>query len=215
VSKALDCGLQGSGSADIRLNSATTQALLHPNDQTGRHGEFYKEADHCAFRFERFYSTRGVERAIYLPADTSRNPALSTIEPPLPTEHVPMGAEDWDGDESLGIAIDVSGLGSRHVVQRDWNEFWSDDTTRVAPSTDEFVVRASFDVDESIMATSGDLGALLRASTRPAIDLRHRILFRRLARSPSDAAAAAVHVTDDLETCYKVQDSLPHDATTQ
>lgn len=215
VSAALDCGMQVSGSADVTLNSATTQVLLHPNDQAGRRGEFYKEADHCAFRLDRFYSVRGVSRATYLAADLSQNPELSTIQPPLPTEQSPMGAEDWDQDENPGIAFNVSGLGSRHVVQRDWNEFWSDDTAVIAPRSDEFVARANFDSDEKIIATSGGLGALLRAGATPATEMRHRILLRRLARSPSEAAAAAVRVADDLETCYKVQDSLPHDPTMQ
>ncbi|HET6337627.1 MAG TPA: hypothetical protein VFG30_30585 [Polyangiales bacterium] len=217
VAKALDCGIlvSVSGSGDVTLTRETTRALLHPNDQAGRHGKFYKDDDHCAFRFDRFYSTRGVDRTAYLPADTSHDPELSTFETPLPTEQMPAGAEDWDEDGYLGIALDVAGLGARHVVQRDWNEFWTDETTPVALRADEFVARADFDAQENVLATSGSHDALLRAITTPATDMRHRILFRRVARSPSEAAVAGVRVPDDLETCYKVQASLPHDPTAE
>lgn len=213
VAKALDCGIQMTGSADITLNTTTTRALLHANDQAGRRGEFYKDAGRCALRFERFYSARGVPRTAYLPADPSTNPELSSLEPPLPTEQMPSGAQDWDEDGTPGITFNVAGLGSRDVVQRDWNEFWSDPTSGVAVHTDEFEARAAFDSQENILATSDALDGQLSASMTPATDMRHRMLFRRIARSPSDAAAAAVRVPDDLETCYKVQSSLPHDPT--
>jgi hypothetical protein len=211
VVKGLDCGLRMSGSADVTLTHATTRALIHPNDQAGRRGKFYKDSGHCAFRFERFYSTRGLPRATYLPADTSHDPALSSLEMPLPTEQVPSGAEDWDEDGQPGITLNVAQAGARDVVQRDWNEFWTDETTTVPLRADEFVARADFDSEESILSTSGGFEAPLRTTTTPATDMRHRILFRRVARSLAQAAAETVRTADDLETCYNVQAALPHD----
>jgi hypothetical protein len=211
VTAELDCGIQVSGSADVTLNRATTEALLTRNDQTGRHGTFSKDGDHCALRIDRFYSTRGVARATYLPADLSQNPELSTLMPALPTEAMLDGSEDWDGDGNPGIAFNVSGLGARHVAQRDWNEFFSDATHQVALKADELVVRATFDSQESILATSGSLGSLLRAGASPASDGLHRIAFRRLGRDKGDPAVTAVRVADPLQSCLNVQDALPHD----
>ena len=74
-------------------------------------------------------------------------------------------------------------------------------------------MRGNFDDQESIMAVSDGLGGLLRASATPANGLRHRMMFRRLGNSPSDPAVAAVHVADELQTCFNVQDALPHDKT--
>lgn len=215
ISHALDCGIQVSGSADVTLNSATTQALLHPNDQTGRVGEFYRDGDHCVFKLERFYSVRGASRATYLPADTSSNPELATIMPMLPTEQMPMGSEDWDDDGQPGIAFNVSGLGSRHVVQRDWNEFASDADHTIALNATEFIAGAHFDNQEQILAVTGGLGALLKAGSTPALDIGHRIKFRMLGRSASDPSVAQVRLPDDLDTCFKVQDALPHDKAAQ
>jgi hypothetical protein len=211
VTAELDCGIQVSGSADVTINRATTEALLTKNDQTGRRGTFSKDGDHCALRIERFYSTRGVPRSTYLPADLSQSPELSALTPALPTESMPDGSEDWDGDGSPGIAFNVSGLGARHVAQRDWNEFFSDATHQVALKADELVVRATFDSQEEILATSGSLGSLLHASASPASDGLHRIAFRRLGRDKSDPAVTAVRVADPLQSCFNVQDALPHD----
>lgn len=213
VTAALDCGIQVSGSADVTISSDTTKALLTRNDQTGRRGTFAKDGDHCALAIDRFYSTRGVPRAMYLPADLSANPELSTLTPPLPTEAMPAGNEDWDGDGNPGIAFNVSGLGARHVVQRDWNQFFSDDTHQVALQANEFVVRATFDSQENILATSGTLGSLLTAGSAPASGGLHRITFRRLGRDRSDAAVSAVRVDDAVQSCYNVQAALPHDST--
>jgi len=217
VTRSLDCGMQVSGSADVTINAATTRALLHRNDQAGRKGEFYKDADHCTLRLARFYSTRGVPRATYLPDDPTLMPELDALSPALPTEALPAGAEDWDDDGSLGLAFNVAGLGARHVVQRDWNEYTSvgDSSNPIALDANELVVAASFDSEEHILAVSGGLGALLRAGATPANGMRHRIAFRRLGRDVADAAVAAIRAADELETCYNIQDAMPHDATMQ
>ncbi len=213
VDKSLDCGIQVSGSADVTLNGMTTAALIHANEQTGRTGELYKEGDGCTFRLSRFYSVRGLSRATYLPSDLSTKPELSALQPPLPTEMAPEGAEDWDEDGQPGIAYNVTGLGSRHVVQRDWNEFFSDETTPIALRPTELVARAGFDIGESIITTSGGLGGLLRAGAVPATGMRHRIVFRRIGGSADDAGS--IRGSDDLETCYNVQEALPHDPAMQ
>lgn len=215
VVHSLDCGIQASGSADATINRATTQALLTRNDQAGRHGLFYREGDHCVFTLERFYATRGVPRASYLPANLASNPDLSTIMPALPTQANPAGNEDWDGDGQPGITFNVATLGSRHVVQRDWSELFSDASYSIALQASHFVVRATFDNQEQILAVTGGLSGLLLASSTPATDLHHRITFQRLGRNATDPSVTAVRVAADIDTCYNVQDALPHDPAMQ
>ena len=156
---------------------------------------------------------RGVPRATYLPGDLSSNPELSAITPALPTEDDPAGNEDWDGDGNPGIAFQVEGLGTRNVAQRDWNEFFSDDTYPIALDAAEFIAAARFDSQESLLSTSGALGGLLRAGATPIVDAKHRVTFRRLGRSADDEAVNAVRVEDDVDSCYNVQDALPHDTS--
>jgi hypothetical protein len=213
ISAALNCGIQVSGSADVTINRATTTALMKRNDQSGRRGQFYKDGDHCVLTVERFYNTRGVPRAVYLPSDLSSKPALSSITPALPTMQSPAGNEDWDGDGHPGIAFNAANLGTRHVVQRDWNEFFSDDSHKIALGATEFVAAASFDNQEQILETGGSLGGLLLAGSMPAFGLSHRISWKRLGKDTSEAAVAAVRVSDDLTTCFNVQAALPHDSS--
>lgn len=215
VSAAMDCGIQVSGSANVTITDATLKALLHPNDQTGRRGQFYKDGDHCSFALDRFYSTRGVPRDKYLPADTSSNPDLASITPALPTEQMPAGQEDWDGDGMPGIAFHADILGTRHVVQRDWNQFASNANHSIAFDADEFVAGGSFDNQEQILAVDGAGGDLLRAGSTPATGMDHRVHFKRLGKSASDPAVTAVHVADEVETCHNVQAALPHDSAMQ
>ena len=131
--------------------------------------------------------------------------------PALPTETEPTGSEDWDEDGSPGIAYQVENLGTRHVGQRDWNEFFSNEAYPIALDATEFVAAARFDSQEGLLATSGALGGLIRAGATPIADAKHRVLFRRLGRSATDDAVKAVRVEDDVESCYNVQDALPHD----
>lgn len=213
ITAALDCGIQVSGSADVTINGATTQALLTRNDQKGRKGTFEKDGDHCSLKIDRFYSTRGASRSTYLNADLSQRPELSSLTPALPTQAAPQGNEDWDGDGNPGIAFNVRDLGSRHVVQRDWNEFFSDTSYQVSFQADKFVVRALFDSQEEILATTGTFGGLLVAGSAPAAGALHRITFQRLGRDKSDPKVSAVRVADPLQSCFNVQDALPHDST--
>jgi hypothetical protein len=213
ITHALDCGIQVSGSADVTINRATTAALLTRNDQAGRSGQFSKQTDHCVLSIDRLYSTRGIPRTVYLPKDTSSNPDLRTLTPDLPTAQMPAGNEDWDGDGHPGIAFNVAALGSRHVVQRDWNEFYADDASPILLGASEFTARARFDNQEQILETSGALGGLLMAGSTPATSLNHRIAFRRIARDVNDPAVTALHGADDVATCYNVQAALPHDSS--
>lgn len=215
ITEALDCGIQVSGSAAVTINAATTTALLTPNNQAQRHGTFVKEGDHCVFTLDRFYSVRGVPRATYLPADTSSNPALSALTPALPTKQAPAGNEDWDNNGQPGIAFNVAGLGSRHVVQRDWNEAIAHASYPVGFNATEFVVRANFDSNENILATSGGIGGLLEIASTPATNLNHRFLFRRVGLAETDAAVVALQGAADVDTCFNVQDAMPHDAAMQ
>jgi hypothetical protein len=210
VTAAMSCGIQVSGSAQVTISRAGTAALAKHTEEAGRRGLFYKEGDHCVFSLERHYQVRGCASAVYLPASVSTNPDLDAILPALPTAQAPSGAEDWDGDGSPGIAFIVASMGTRNAVQRDWNEMASDTTYKVALGSTEFVVAESFDDRDSIMATSG-FGALLQAGAVPAAGLRHRAKFRRLGLTPSDAAVKAIHAAADVDTCYNIQDALPHD----
>ncbi len=212
VKSQMDCGIQVSGDADVTLNRATTESLLTRNEQSAREVTFEKDGDRCKLSFARFYSVRGAARATYLPADLSSNPALSAITPALPTQADTTGSEDWDGDGSPGIAYQVANLGTRHVAQRDWNEFFSNDEYAIALDATEFVAAARFDSQEGLVATSGPLGGLLGAAATPIADAKHRVAFRRLGRSADDEAVKAVRVASAIDSCYNVQDALPHDS---
>ena len=189
VAREIDCGIRVSGSANVTLNRATTQSLLTRNEQSARHVTFEKDGDGCKLRFDRFYSVRGLTRATYLPGDLSSNPELSSL-PALPTEENTAGSEDWDEDGEPGVAYQVEALGTRHVTQRDWNEFFDNDEYPIALDAAEFVAAARFDSQEGIVGTGGALGGLLRASATPVLDAKHRVLFRRLGRSADDDAGA-------------------------
>jgi len=211
ITDSLDCGIQVTGSADVSINAATTTALLTVNSQVSRRGTFVKEGDHCVFTLDRFYSVRGVSRATYLAADTSSNPALSALTPPLPTKNDPTGSEDWDNDGEPGVAFRILNLGVRHAVQRDWNAAVADPDYLVGLNATEFTVRANFDSQQNILATSGGASGLLELASPPATNMEHRFVFRRVGLTTNDAAVVALHGATDLDTCFNVQDELPHD----
>ena len=214
VTKHSNCGLEVQGSATVKVSRATAEALLAHNTQVGRKGKMYKDSTgKCHFEMERWWSARGVNEARFVPAP--RNATLSLAQvvatTPLPVPARPDGAEDWENDGKLGMAVQISGIlsGVRNTVQRDYTE-WSTDSVRpVTPARDwsqDLDVRVTF-VGEEVLFDP--LSGLLAQLAQPDGAARHRVTLHFLGRSASDPRAAALLKPEVFDTCQGVQALLP------
>ncbi|HEY6557707.1 MAG TPA: hypothetical protein VI072_10555 [Polyangiaceae bacterium] len=241
VETSIFCGLRVTGSATVALTEAGERGLLWlnphgrdvPPPRSARKGTFAAEGDGCRFAMDRHYIVRGGDPAL-LPSDFVSKPELSTL-PPLPTvedkQNPPAmpfpGAADEDQDGVPGVLFRISGnaSGSRSVVQRDWNEYFTEPGTPVAANAIEFRAQARFDNQENILAVSGCpvLGCgILLAGSRPAPSLPGRVVFRYLGKSLDEPRVSRIIAgplkTDeatDLRTCANARASLPHDPSKQ
>lgn len=206
-----DCGIRVEGAASVTITAATTEALRQRNSQIGRTGRFFLDGDTCHLEFERWFWVRGGDAAL-LPDDFEAyhdDDALERLdeEKPMPTPDNPDQAEDTEGDGELGMAYQVGGAvaGTRHVVQRDWNEYFSSDDYPIAPGSDDFTADALFDVSETMMAITGCEGGfgcgILEAGSTANPNGDHRIRFVRV--NPDDVLGET-----DLDTCFNVQDLI-------
>lgn len=238
VVKALNCGIIVTGSVNVKLSDASAKGLmyLNPQDTTnpagGRIGEMREEGDGCYFTASRHYFVRGGKPSL-LPTDFRAEPELSAL-PPLPVSSdvydatkidKPDLADDTDKDGSPGVAYEVSGLASgvRSVVQRDWNEYATDDSFTIAKNASEFKVRSDFRNQENIVFLKCGSGAkcpLLEAGSQPALDRPGSAVFRYLGKSFDDprvqeiiTAPAGSNADADFEVCKRIQAALPHDSS--
>jgi hypothetical protein len=240
VETSIFCGLRVTGSATVDLTEAGARGLLwlnpHGRDaapRPPRQGTFVAAGDGCAFSMDRHYIMRGGDPAL-LPGDFRAKPELSTL-PPLPTVDDPKtppsmpyaGAADEDADGVPGVLFRISGnaSGGRSVVQRDWNEYFTDPTAPIAARAIEFRAQARFDNQENILAVSGcplvGCGILL-AGSRPAPSLPGRVVFRYLGKNLDEPRTARIikgplktNEDTDLQTCANARASLPHDPSKQ
>ncbi len=241
VETSIFCGLRVTGSATVDLTEAGARGLLWLNPHGGdvppprqaRKGSFTPAGDGCAFAMDRQYIVRGGDPSL-LPTDFVSKPELSTL-PPLPRVDDPQkpptmpfpGAADEDGDGVPGVKFQISGnaSGARSVVQRDWNEYFSEPNAPVPANAIEFRSTVRFDNQESILAVSGcplvGCGILL-AGSRPAPSLPGRVVFRYLGKDLDEPRAARiiggplkVNADTDLQTCANARASLPHDPSKQ
>ena len=237
VDLAINCGIKVTGSAAVDLSAGGVKGLLHLNPQDKdsprgpRKGTFSSESNGCAFSFDRNYMVRGGDPSL-LPADFTTKPDLSTLTP-LPTSPDPENAAgttiplavDVDGDGSPGVAWIISGNanGVRNTVQRDWNEYFTEDGSPVPANAIEMVVRVRFDNQENILAVSKcplvGCGILL-ASSHPATNLKDRATLRYLGKDLTDPRVSSIVVAElkasvdgDLQTCTNMIAALPHDAS--
>ncbi len=215
VSNHIDCGVLVLGSSvRVELSPQTTRALAGHNSQKGRKGTFKKQADGtCAFNLERFWNVRGLNEAKYAPKprNTTKSITEVTAEIPLPTKSQPELTEDWDDDGKPGTAWHVSVLasGTRHSVQRDWNEWFSTSSYSIKASTtwpDPLMVRAQFDSQEVVFEpTSG----LLTSGSKPNGKSDHTFTMKFLGRDTQDARVKAIVKSDVFDTCRNIQAALP------
>lgn len=218
VTKHANCGIEVQGSATVKLSRASAEAVLQHNTQVGRKGKMYKDASgRCHFEMERWWSARGVTEARFVPSP--RNAVLTLAQvaaaTPLPVPARPDGAEDWENDGKLGLAVQISGIlsGVRNTVQRDYTEWVTDSLRPVTPARDftqDFDVRVTFVGEENLFdPTSG----LLAQLAQPDAAARHRVTLRFLGRSASDPRAAALVKANIFDTCQGVQAALPAKGT--
>lgn len=236
VEENLTCGIRVTGTADVDLTPGGVRGIMYLNSQNlqPRRGTFTPSNGSCAFTMDRHYVVRGLEPR-FLPQVFADEPELSTLEP-LPTEDNPErkdelpfgensdGAIDVDGDGELGLLYRITGnaTGSRNVVQRDWNQYFSNDDFVVPTNAIEFVVRSDFDNQENIMFVDGcpllGCGVLLAGSV-PATNLDHRVIFRYLGKDLSEERVSEIFAGPmrqdedaDFQTCENVRRALDHDA---
>lgn len=216
VVSQMDCDIRVEGSVSVTINEATRRSLMAHNSQRGRRATMRRQDDtHCALAFERFWSVRGADEARFAPMPRSSKETVAEVRTrlPLPTAQARSGAEDWEEDGQLGIAWQINGIasGTRNTVQRDYTEWFTDETHTVKPARDfkvPLVLRSAFDNDENVInATSGLVGSLAVADQRA----EHRVAWSFLGRSASDARARAVLDDDPLVTCNHIVDALPHE----
>lgn len=213
VVDSMDCGIEIRGSATVTISRATLEAALQYNRQVGRKGTLEKVDGKCALDVARFWSIRGAEEAGFVPneaRDSTDSIADVAKAKPLPTESMPDGAIDTEGDGELGIAFQASGVleGVRNSVQRDWTRWFTEPGYEITPAVawpEDVVVRADFDNEEVVLAASN---SLLRTGSTPRAT-KHIITLRFLGRSRDEARAQAIIAADDVATCYAVQDALP------
>jgi hypothetical protein len=209
-----DCGIEVLGTVHVQIKPEAVQAMLKHNLQQGRRGMVNKGADGtCAFKFDRFWSVRGADEMRFAPADRASSDTIEALAKarPLPTKQAPDGAEDWDGDGQLGVAWYVEGIvsGTRHSVQRDYTEWFSDAMFRVTPALDwpnDFVVRSNIGSEEQVLAASN---ATLGGAGAPDASAKHRVTFRFLGRDRDAPRAREILKVSAAETCLSIREAMP------
>lgn len=212
IVRGFDCGIRVEGAASVTLTAESTAALMARNEQTGRLGTFVpNEAGGCDLTTDRWFWIRGGAESL-LPRNFSPLLDLDLLQEraPLPTESDTDGAEDWGGTGNLGIAYQVGGAvgGTRNVVQRDWNEYFTSDEYPIETwPLDDFTVDFDYDSDEELLSvTNADcppgLCGILETGSSPNPNGDHHIRFVRV--DPDEIAGES-----DLETCFNIQDLIP------
>lgn len=235
IQRGISCGIRVTGSATANLSPAGTRGLMHANSQGidnprgPRRGTFRKTGDQCAFTLARHYLVRGANPDL-LPEDFLNAPDFDDL-PPLPYEEDPQnpngehleGAEDSDGDGKPGVAYILSGstAGTRHVAQRDWNEYSTADDFPIPTGALEFTAASDYDNEENILLVEGcplvGCGVIL-ASSVPDQLRQHRVTWRYLGQDLTDPRVSSIiegplreDLDVDVTTCANVRSALPHD----
>lgn len=218
ATKHLNCALVILGSATGRITRATADAILGHNSQVGRKGKMYKTSSGtCHFEMERFWYARGVTEARFVPKPRNASLSLAQMQAdnPLPTPAQPDGAEDWENDGKLGMAVQLTGIigGVRNSVTRDFSDWYTDDALPIPPQRDwqdDIRAVAHYEGEEVIFdPTTGLLAQLAQQD----VTARNSLRLHFLGRDESDPRAAAVLHADPFETCQALQALLPEKAS--
>jgi hypothetical protein len=237
VVEQIECGVHVTGSVTVDETGGTLRALVYRNRMDAksphgaRRGTSTKVTGGCAVTFDRWYVVRGVSEEKFLPTDFAAKPALGDL-PPLPSVADPVKsltfppeAEDWDGDHIPGVAYRISGFvqGVRNSVQRDWREFATFLDHPIPARALEFTVPGAFDLQEKVLNASqcGGLCSLVVAPANPARDVVARMTLSFIGKTLSSKRVSTViggaprlSLDDDLATCARVRQLLPHDTST-
>lgn len=199
VSSSLNCGFVVDGTTTVTLGDATLEALATMETAGPNRGGTFKlaaDGQSCDFAFDRIYNLRGANKQMYLTStwNVGDPPKPLTDFPPLPS--APPGMEDWDADGMDGVTLST-GLGSRYVAQRDWNEHQGDVPTHSAAFGGDGVITVFWDSQEAI---SAETPPLLRVSSTPKGDG-----WARYARVDGRLTVVTTGAHPALETCRNVQ----------
>lgn len=236
IIEQIECGVHVTGTVTVDETGGTLRSLVYRNrmDAASPHGARRGTAravsGGCAVTLDRWYKARGVSESAFLPADFSASPPLSDLPPlpqvsdPVKTKVFPPEAEDWDGDGIPGVAYRVTGFanGLRNTTQRDWREFATFVDKPVPARAMTFTVPGAFDLQEKVLSTTqcGGLCALVGTPANPARDVIARMTLSFIGKSFGGKRVSAVvagvprrRLEDDLATCARVRQLLPHDAS--
>jgi len=199
ITDGLNCGFVVDGTTTVTLSDATLEALATMETAgPNRGGTFKMAADgqSCDFALDRQYNLRGANKAMYLTNywNVGDPPKPLTDFPALPT--APPGMEDWDGDNMDGITLST-GLGSRYVSQRDWNEHSGNVPTFSAAFGGDGVITVLWDSQEGV---SDQTPPLLRVGSTPKGDG-----WARYARVDGRLTVVTTGQHPALDTCRNVQ----------
>lgn len=236
VIEQIECGVHVTGSVTVDETGGTLRSLIYRNRMDAqsphgaRKGTSKPVAGGCAFTFDRWYKVRGVSETTFLPADFAARPALGdlaalpSVPDPVKANSFPPEAEDWDGDLVPGVAYRLSGFanGVRNTVQRDWREFATFVGKPVPARALVFTVPGTFDLQEKVLSATqcGGLCSLVAALANPARDVVARMTLSFIGKSFDGKRVSSIlagvprrSVDDDLATCARVRQLLPHDTS--
>ncbi len=236
VTEQMECGIHVTGSVTVDGSAGTLRTLLTRNrmDAKSKHGARRGTStavtNGCQVTFDRWYKARGVSEDAFLPADFATKPALTDL-PPLPSvpdsvtaKTFPKEAEDWDGDGIPGVAYRITGFanGVRNTVQRDWREFATFPSAPVPARALALTIPGTFDLQESVLKATecGGLCSLIVTPANPARDVVARMSLSFIGKTLDGVRTRGIvartpreSLEDDLATCARVRQMLPHDTS--
>jgi hypothetical protein len=223
----LDCGMEiDAPGLTIVMPEKTEAIMATANSQIGRQGTMKRSGERCDFALGRFWSVRGVDKAIYLPDGPFDTRDIDDLQAaaPLPTKDDPTGAIDQDEDDHPGITLKVGNNEARYSVQRDWLEWFSCNGT----AADSAKCAAGNENDFSIGADAGlahfwtradynnqdfPLGAtnpLYETNGTAVRDKNNRTEWTLLGRTRTDGMAAEFWgLADTKARCAMIKRLLP------
>lgn len=198
IVRSLNCGIRVTGTTTVTLPDATTEALSRMTSfSNGRRGTFRLTGDSCRLELERTYNLRGANLPQFLTDYWNvGDPPVDLADMPELPANAGEGMEDWDGDGMEGITLE-SGLGSRYVAQRDWNEYSGTVPTESDTFGGEGVIVVTWDGQEKV---SEQTSPILRTTSTP-LNPGHAWW----ARVNDELEIVETGEHPELETCKNVQ----------
>jgi hypothetical protein len=225
-----DCGVWVDAGFYVYPTPKLEEVLYTHNIQTGRRGTMKRNGDRCDLWFNRFWSLRGADDAVYLPCGHHDKRDIADLQAavPLPNKENPDGAEDWDEDEKPGITMLIGGsTAARYSVQRDWLEWFTCNENGVngelcnegtaqfygidaSADFTSFVIRAHYNNEDSVL---GATNPIYEMPTRTGVN--NRVAFTLLGRTRESPDAKAFWALADTNArCARLKELLPAEKRT-